>query len=150
MNLQWQDLSHQALNVAQLYALLALRNQVFIVEQNCPYLDVDGADLAAENRHILGMFNDELVACARILSPAGAGEPVKIGRVIVSPAARGLHLGQQLMTRAIASCEQHWPQQVIFLSAQAHLQHFYSGFGFRAVSDVYPEDGIPHIDMQKG
>lgn len=149
MDIIWQDLHHSELDVAQLYRLLALRNAVFIVEQQCPYLDIDGADLVGENRHLLGMLKDKLVAYLRILGPDCVGKPVKIGRVIVSGDIRGLNLGSRLMAQAINSCEQHWPGQPIFLSAQAHLQGFYGRQGFVVVSEVYLEDGIPHIDMQR-
>lgn len=149
MDINWLDIHHHDLSVQQLYALLALRSEVFVVEQNCPYLDVDGQDLVAENRHLLGMLGDELVAYARILSPVDAQSPVKIGRVIVSRRARGINLGNRLMAQALQSCQQHWPQHTPFLSAQAHLQSFYAGHGFVAVSDIYLEDDIPHIDMSR-
>lgn len=150
MNLNWLDLHHSELSTAHLYELLALRNRVFIVEQKCPYQDIDGADLSGDNRHLLGILDNRLVACARILSPvADTDAPVKIGRVIVSAEARGLNLGSRLMERAIGSCEHHWPQRAIFLSAQAHLQRFYGRMGFIAVSGEYLEDDIPHVDMQR-
>lgn len=72
-----------------------------------------------------------------------------IGRVIVSPAARGEKLGYQLMEQALASCQQYWPQKAIYLGAQAHLQSFYAHFGFTPVTEVYDEDGIPHIGMAR-
>lgn len=122
---------------------------MFVVEQNCPYLDVDGDDLQGENRHILGWHGDELVAYARILKSENDREPVVIGRVIVSEALRGQKLGQQLMTRALAACQQHWPEKALYLGAQAHLQNFYAGFGFVPVTDVYDEDGIAHIGMAR-
>ncbi|MEI2263723.1 GNAT family N-acetyltransferase [Erwinia sp. CGal63] len=147
MDIVWQDLHHSELSAPQLYQILALRNAVFIVEQNCPYQDVDGADLVGENRHLLGIADNKLLAYARLLAPESASEPVKIGRVIVSGEARGLKLGNRLMEQAIASCERHWPQQQIKLSAQAHLQAFYGQFGLTAIGDPYLEDGIPHIDM---
>ena len=149
MDLNWQDLHHSELNTTQLYELLALRNAVFVVEQQCPYLDADGADLSGDNRHLLGLLDGKLVAYARILAPGGASKPVKIGRVIIAEEARGHKLGYQLMEQALASCERHWPQHIQFLSAQAHLQAFYAQLGFVAVSEVYPEDDIPHIDMQR-
>ncbi|WP_428943596.1 GNAT family N-acetyltransferase [Pantoea sp. FN060301] len=149
MKVIWQDRHHSQLSAAQLYQLLALRNAVFIVEQNCPYQDIDGADLAGENRHLLGMSGDRLMACARLLAPAEASKPVKIGRVIVASEARGLRLGNQLMEQALACCAAHWLQHKVRLSAQAHLEQFYGSFGFKTVSDVYLEDNIPHIDMEK-
>jgi len=147
MEVYWQDLHHSDLSVQQLYQIMALRNAVFIVEQNCPYQDLDGADLAGENRHLLAVFDRQLLAYARILAPESLEKPVKIGRVIVASEARGLSLGNRLMEQAIACCEHYWPQHKIFLSAQAHLQEFYARFGFLVVSDSYLEDNIPHIDM---
>jgi ElaA protein len=99
----WQDLHHAELTVSQLYALLQLRCAVFVVEQTCPYQDVDGDDLIGENRHLLGWRGDELVAYARILKSDDDIEPVVIGRVIVSPAVRGEKLGYQLMEQALAA-----------------------------------------------
>lgn len=147
--IRWQDLHHSELTVSELYALLKLRCEVFVVEQTCPYLDVDGDDLLGENRHLLGWKDNELVAYARILKSDDDLEPVVIGRVIVSQAVRGEKLGYQLMERAVASCTQHWPQHALYLGAQAHLQPFYGRFGFVPVTDVYDEDGIAHIGMAR-
>lgn len=145
----WQDLHHAELTVPQLYALLKLRCAVFVVEQTCAYLDVDGDDLVGENRHILGWRGEELVAYARILKSEDEFEPVVIGRVIVSPTVRGEKLGYQLMEQALASCRQNWPQKAIYLGAQAHLQKFYESFGFVPVTEIYDEDGIDHIGMAR-
>lgn len=147
--IQWQDLHHSDLTVPTLYTLLQLRSAVFVVEQACAYQDVDGDDLCGENRHLLGWRNGELVAYARILKSDEEFEPVVIGRVIISPAARGEKLGYQLMQQALASCEKHWPQKALYLGAQAHLQPFYASFGFVPVTDVYDEDGIAHIGMAR-
>lgn len=87
--IDWQDLHHSDLSVSQLYALLQLRCAVFVVEQNCPYQDIDGDDLEGENRHILGWHNGTLVAYARILKSGDELQPVVIGRVIVSEDLRG-------------------------------------------------------------
>lgn len=147
--IRWQDLHHSELDVPTLYALLKLRCEVFVVEQNCVYADIDGDDLVGENRHLLGWRDGELVAYARILKSVAEEAPVAIGRVIVSRAARGEKLGYQLMEQALASCQRHWPQRAIYLGAQAHLQPFYASFGFRPVTEIYDEDGIPHIGMAK-
>lgn len=147
--IRWQDLHHSELTVTELYALLKLRCEVFVVEQACAYLDVDGDDLIGSNRHLLGWQGDLLVAYARILKSEDDLQPVVIGRVIVSHAVRGEKLGNQLMERAVASCQQYWPQHALYLGAQAHLQHFYARFGFVAVTDVYDEDGIPHVGMAR-
>ncbi|EHM5901768.1 GNAT family N-acetyltransferase [Escherichia coli] len=147
--IDWQDLHHSDLSVSQLYALLQLRCAVFVVEQNCPYQDIDGDDLEGENRHILGWHNGTLVAYARILKRDDELQPVVIGRVIVSEALRGEKIGQQLMSKALESCTRRWPEKPIYLGAQAHLQNFYGQFGFIPVTDIYEEDGIPHIGMAR-
>ena len=145
----WQDLHHGELTVPQLYAVLKLRCAVFVVEQTCAYQDVDGDDLVGENRHLLGWRGDELVAYARILKSDDEYEPVVIGRVIVSPAVRGEKLGYQLMEKALDACQKQWPDKALYLGAQAHLQSFYGHFGFTPVTDIYDEDGIPHIGMAR-
>ncbi|MBC0745716.1 GNAT family N-acetyltransferase [Escherichia coli] len=147
--IDWQDLHHSDLSVSQLYALLQLRCAVFVVEQNCPYQDIDGDDLEGENRHILGWHNGTQVAYARILKSDDELQPVVIGRVIVSEALRGEKIGQQLMSKALESCTRRWPEKPIYLGAQAHLQNFYGQFGFIPVTDIYEEDGIPHIGMAR-
>ena len=147
--IRWQDLHHSELTVTDLYAVLKLRCEVFIVEQTCPYLDIDGDDLVGQNRHLLGWKENQLVAYARILKSEDDLEPVVIGRVIVSEQVRGEKLGYQLMERAVASCQQHWPQHALYLSAQAHLQNFYARFGFQPVTEIYLEDDIPHIGMAR-
>ncbi|MCR1295609.1 GNAT family N-acetyltransferase [Enterobacter kobei] len=147
--IQWQDLHHSELTVQSLYALLRLRCEVFVVEQTCPYQDIDGDDLTGENRHILGWKDNELVAYARILKSEDDFEPVVIGRVIVSNKARGEKLGYQLMEKTLDACREQWPDKALYLGAQAHLQPFYGNFGFTPVTDVYDEDGIPHIGMAR-
>lgn len=147
--IHWQDLHHSELSVSALYEVLKLRCEVFVVEQACAYLDVDGDDLVGENRHLLGWRDNQLVAYARILKNEDDFAPVVIGRVIVSPQVRGEKLGYQLMERAVASCQQYWPHHALYLGAQAHLQPFYAHFGFSPVTDIYDEDGIPHIGMAR-
>ncbi len=144
MNLTWYDWHQNELAVQRLYDILALRNAVFIIEQNCLYQDLDGLDLVGDNRHVAGYLEGKLIAYARILDVEGQ---LAIGRVIIATQARGMSLGNQLMTRALAACETHWPGRPIHLSAQAHLQQFYRRFGFEAVTDIYDEDGIMHIGM---
>lgn len=147
--IHWQDLHHSALDVPTLYAVLQLRCEVFVVEQACAYQDVDGDDLVGENRHILGWRDGKLVTYARILKSEHDYEPVVIGRVIVDASLRGERVGQQLMSHTLAACQQHWPGKALYLGAQAHLQGFYQRFGFMPVTEVYEEDGIPHIGMAR-
>ncbi|CAM8676433.1 MULTISPECIES: GNAT family N-acetyltransferase [Leclercia] len=147
--IQWQDLHHSELSVPVLYALLQLRCEVFVVEQTCPYQDIDGEDLVGENRHILGWKDNRLVAYARILKSDDDFSPVVIGRVIISREVRGEKLGYALMEHALRSCENNWPDKALYLGAQAHLHTFYARFGFVQVTDIYDEDSIPHVGMAK-
>lgn len=144
---EWHDWGVDDLTVQTLYAMLRLRNQVFIVEQTCPYQDIDGQDLTPGHRHIVACRHGQLLAYARLLAPTPARDAVVIGRVIVSAEARGQKMGHQLMAQALSACSRHWPQRPCYLSAQAHLQAFYRQLGFVAVGEVYEEDGIPHVDM---
>lgn len=132
-------------SAVELYALLKLRVDVFIVEQKCPYPELDGRDLDA--LHLRLLTGDDLLAAARILPPGKTRASPRIGRVVVAPAHRGRRLGEAVVRAAIAACEQLFPQAPIALSAQSHLKRFYESFGFSPVSEEYLEDGIPHIDM---
>lgn len=144
-SIDWQDYHHSELTVQQLYAILALRSEVFVVEQTCAYQDIDGQDLTGENRHIVAWLDGKPAAYARILRHE---EGVAIGRVIVAPSARGLKLGYQLMERALVSCQKNWPDIRVAISAQAHLEAFYGKLGFAVYTEVYEEDGIPHVGME--
>jgi len=142
----WQCVAFDELDSRTMYALLALRMSVFVVEQNCPYQELDGKDQGAW--HMLGYRQGQLVATARILAPgdsyAGAAS---IGRVVNAPGERGTGLGQALMCESISACQRLFPDTPIRIGAQAHLDDFYSRFGFIASSATYLEDGIPHIEM---
>lgn len=132
------------LDSRELYAVLALRNRVFVVEQNCVYHDTDGeADFAA--LHLMYWHEGRLAAYARLLPPQ-EGRSAAIGRVVVDAACRGRGLARTLMQQALAECRQRWPGR-IYVQAQHHLHDFYASLGFAAASAVYEEDGIPHIDM---
>jgi ElaA protein len=137
----------EALSGADVYAVLALRQRVFVVEQHCAYLDADGLDAAA--RHLLMRDGRELVAYARVLRPGVRFDTFTIGRVIVSPDRRGEQLGRRIMEEAIARVLTAEGAIPMSLSAQAHLERFYASLGFARTSDVYDEDGIPHIDMRR-
>lgn len=129
----------------ELYRLLKLRVDVFVVEQKCPYPELDGKD--ADALHLRLLHDEDLLASVRIFAPASGGEAAKIGRVVVSPAHRGKRLGEAVMREALDTCERMFPGHPTALSAQHHLEKFYASLGFITVSDVYDEDGIPHIDM---
>lgn len=144
--MQVQCLTFQQLSVDHLYEILRLRAEVFVVEQDCPYLDMDRLDQLA--LHLIMEDATDLVAYARIL-PADVAYPgyVSIGRVVSSPKARGTGTGKKLMALALEQCEKHFPGQPIKLSAQQYLVNFYRGFNFVETGPGYLEDGIPHIAM---
>ena len=126
-------LKFSELTTKQLYQLLKLRADVFVVEQNCPYPELDDKDHQAGVYHLLGYQNDKLIACARLL-PAGISYPqVSIGRIAVDKKSRKNGLGKQLLTAALAQCEQLWPAQTIQIGAQVYLIAFYQSFGFKIV-----------------
>jgi len=137
--------SLEEFSAVELYALLKMRVDVFVVEQNCPYPELDGKD--ADALHLRLLQGGDLLAASRIFPPAEEGAPAKIGRVVVSPDHRGKRLGEAVMREAIAACGQRYPNHPIYLSAQSHLARFYGGMGFVATSEEYLEDGIPHVDM---
>jgi ElaA protein len=143
----WHCLPFAALSLYQLYALLRLRQEVFAVEQTSIYLDVDGRD--QEALHLFATQGDEIVACCRILAPGVKYDEPSIGRVCTAAQHRGRGLGLALLHRAIARCQQHYPGRGIRISAQLYLREFYAGLGFAQTSQVYDEDGILHIEMQR-
>jgi ElaA protein len=149
MSLTWHLKHHSELDKHELYALLALRSRVFVVEQRCAYQDPDGQDLLADTHHLLAWDDEQLVAYLRLLDPSTQDGDVVIGRVLTAPEARGSGLGHQLLERAVAACLERWPGQPIYLSAQAHLQGYYARYGFVAVTEPYLEDDIPHIGMRR-
>lgn len=116
-----------------------------MLEQACPYPEIDGKDPSC--LHLLGTDNGELVAYLRIL-PAGLSyDEVSIGRVVIKPSHRGKGLGRPMMEQAIHYITTEWKESQIKIGAQAHLAKFYASLGFEAVSEVYLEDDIPHLDM---
>lgn len=141
MELTWHVRRFEELTPAELYAILALRQRVFVVEQNCVYLDTDGVDSMC--RHLWAERGGGPAAYLRIV-PAGVKFPeASIGRVITAPEARGEGLGRELMKRGLEAVG----AVPIRIGAQAYLEKFYGELGFVRVSDVYDEDGIPHILM---
>ncbi len=135
------------LSPRDLYDMLKLRVDVFVVEQKCPYPELDGKDVDA--LHLRLLSGKDLVGSARIRKPAKSDPAARIGRVVVAPEHRGKKLGDRLMVEAIAQCERLYAESPIKLSAQSQLLRFYESFGFVPVSEEYLEDGIPHVDMQR-
>ncbi|SDI58932.1 GNAT family N-acetyltransferase [Pseudomonas panipatensis] len=149
MQLTWTCKHHSQLSKEELYAILRLRCEVFVVEQQCPYQDIDGLDLIGDTCHLLGHAGEHLLAYLRLLDPSRHGGDVVIGRVISAATARGQGLGHQMLERALEQAAQRWPNHPLYLSAQAHLQGYYGRYGFSAVGEVYLEDDIPHIGMRR-
>ena len=143
--LEWCYKSFSELTNLELYKLIQLRNEVFVVEQNCVYQDADGKDL--ESTHLLGYRGTELAAYVRILPPSISYEGFcSIGRVVVSPNHRRNDFGKAVMNKAIEICKNNFKEN-IKISAQCYLETFYTELGFKVVSEEYLEDDIPHYAM---
>jgi ElaA protein len=145
LNVTWRCLPFASLSPHALYDLLRLRTEVFVMEQNCVFQDMDGADPACH--HLLGERDGALLAYARLV-PAGLKfTEASIGRVVSEPAMRGTGLGHALMREAVTQLQALWGEQPIRIGAQAHLQDFYRQHGFEPAGPIYIEDGIDHIEM---
>lgn len=135
----------QELSVDELYQIMHLRQEVFVVEQNAAYLDADYKD--PDSLHVQVLLDNTLIAYARILPPGLAYDEVSIGRVVSAPAWRRKKLGRPLMNFCLDQMEQHFQTRVCRISAQSYLVPFYSEFGFEVCSEEYLEDGLPHQEM---
>ena len=147
MVLEWKIKRFEALSIYELYDLLQLRSEVFVVEQNCVYQDSDGKDKKA--LHLIGEYEKKIVAYARLFKSGDYFEEASVGRVVVGTNFRDKKWGHDLMHEAILGIELHFNETKITISAQLYLQKFYESHGFVATSDVYLEDDIPHIQMKK-
>lgn len=147
MEIDFVCLPFNELDIYRLYELLKLRQEVFIVEQQCYYLDNDGKDI--ESFHLLGTNQEgKLIAYARLLPPDIAyPDYASFGRIVTAPTVRGKMLGKKLMVEVMARCANLFPSQPIKISAQSYLIRFYESFGFLKVGDEYLEDDIPHHAM---
>ncbi|MBL4625011.1 MAG: GNAT family N-acetyltransferase [Flavobacteriales bacterium] len=145
MNISWHSKRFNDLTNIELYNILALRTEVFVVEQNCPYQECDGNDEVAI--HFYGMADNKIVAYARVLPARVNYETCSIGRVVTSPSIRGKGIGYELMTKAIDCCTNSFGESNITISAQEHLEKYYGKLGFIKASEMYLEDDIPHIKM---
>jgi len=135
------------LTIHELYQILRLRSEVFVVEQDCVYQDVDNKDQKAH--HVIGLKEDEVVAYTRIFKPGDYFDNVSIGRVVVRQDQRKYGLGKQIMLATMAAIDQRFPNKPIEISAQSYLLRFYTDLGFSAFGEEYLEDGIPHRRMLK-
>lgn len=148
MDINWHNKAFSQLTVDELYEILRLRAEIFVVEQDCPYQDCDNKDQNAI--HLYGKLNDKIVAYVRILDAGVSYDSPSIGRVVTSSIIRGKGKGVELMAKAIECCETNFGTGTITISAQEHLESYYGKVGFKKASDPYMEDGIPHIKMKRG
>ena len=141
--MNWKIKKFKELNVEEVYKILALRNEVFIVEHGCAYLDRDYKDL--NSYHLFAEENGEIIAYLRILEKGVSYDEISIGRVAVKKTYRGKGISREMMLKAIEFVENNLNESTIKIQAQAYLLNFYSSLGFKAVSEEYLEDNIPHI-----
>jgi len=145
LDFKWSRL--EFLSALELFNIIKARESVFVVEQQCPYQETDDMDL--HSWHLSVFINKELVAYVRVVDPAIKYEQPSIGRVLTLEKFRNLKIGRSLMNEAILFTEKQFPNMGIKIGAQTYLQNFYESLGFESASEVYDEDGIPHIDMIK-
>ena len=141
----WRFAPFAELAPREVHDFYRLRAAVFVVEQNCPFQDVDGVD--PDCWHLLGYRDAELVAYSRLVPPDTKFAEPSIGRVITATAVRRTGMGRELMRESLARAEKLWPNRAIRIGAQLHLERFYVDFGFVTASEPYDEDGILHIEM---
>jgi ElaA protein len=145
-DITWELLHFSQLSAGRLHKILKARAEVFVVEQTCPYCDPDDYD--PKSYHLIACDNSkEIAAYLRLIPPGEKHDDVALGRVITTKNFRGTGLGSELVKQGIQHAQDLYPQKNIWISAQHQLEKFYSRFGFRTISDVYDEDGVPHIDM---
>ena len=145
MLVTWRWYKFTDFDVPTLFQYMRLRQQVFVVEQNCAYPDMD--DLDGVSMHLLGWIDDQIVACLRLVPPGLKYSEPSIGRVISLAKMRGVGIGYQLVDAGLKGSIEQYPGMGNRIGAQAHLQRFYARHGFFTVSDEYDEDGILHVDM---
>jgi ElaA protein len=141
----WTDKKFDDLTPHELYAILRLRSEVFVVEQNCVFLDMDGKDQVSH--HLMAWQDDNLVAYARIVPPGISYREFSIGRIVSSPAVRKQGIGRVLVSKSIQLAYSLHGKGIMRIGAQYYLRGFYESFGFEKASDIYLEDGIEHIEM---
>lgn len=148
MELKWKIKPFEALTVSELYDLLKLRSEIFVLEQNCVYLDIDGKDKIA--LHLIGEYDGKTVAYARLFDAGISFDNASIGRVVVEANYRDKKWGHDLMREAIAGIKSNFGKDKITIGAQLYLKKFYESHGFVQISEMYLEDDIEHIDMVRG
>ena len=147
-NQTWHLKTFDELTNQELYGILQLRTEVFVVEQTCIFQDMDGKD-DKNCQHIFCEIEEKVIACARFFPSGITFKEASLGRICTSPAHRGTGLGKELMRRSLAEMERCFPGEPIRIGAQTYLNEFYKSFGFVNASDLYIEDGIEHVQMVK-
>jgi ElaA protein len=147
MSLNFKIRSFDQLTVQDLYEILKLRSEIFVVEQNCIYLDLDGLDTQA--LHLIGELEGKIVAYTRLFDAGITYDNASIGRVVVHANFRSRNLGHELMQTSIAVIKTNFGKDSITIGAQLYLKKFYESHGFAQTSEMYLEDGIPHIRMER-
>ena len=147
LKLEWTIKKFHELANEELYQLLRLRSEIFVVEQQCNFMDMDNKD--QKSHHLLGMKEGQLLAYSRIVPPGISYEYPSIGRIVVSSQGRGMGLGIELMQISISTLENLYGNNSIRIGAQLYLKKFYESFGFEKSSDIYLEDNIEHIEMTR-
>ncbi|PIR14314.1 MAG: GNAT family N-acetyltransferase [Flavobacteriales bacterium CG03_land_8_20_14_0_80_35_15] len=145
--IKWQLKNFESLTNTELYNILKLRSQIFVIEQNCIFQDLDDKDQKAF--HLFTQNNDEVLAYTRLFAPGACYQEASIGRVMVNEKARGTGLGFELMRESIKQIQNQFGKTPIKIGAQLYLKIFYENLGFKQISDTYLEDDIPHIYMLK-
>jgi len=145
--MKWMLVKFDDLSALELYKIMQLRNEVFVVEQNCVYQDADNKD--QKGFHFMGWDDNTLIAYTRILPPGLSYAEPSIGRVVTAPSARKNGIGRELMIRSIAVVKKLYGELPIKIGAQVYLQKFYTSLGFQQTSAIYMEDNIEHIEMVK-
>lgn len=148
MELKWKIKPFEALTVTELYDLLKLRSEIFVVEQNCVYLDLDGKDKKA--LHLIGEYDGKIVAYSRLFDAGISFDNASIGRVVVDANYRDKKFGHDLMRKAIEEIKSNFDKDQITIGAQLYLKKFYESHGFVQTSEMYLEDDIEHIEMIRG
>lgn len=147
MKIHWKIKPFETLSTNELYDILRLRSEIFVVEQNCVYLDLDGKDKLS--LHLFGECEGKIVAYSRLFRPGITFDNASIGRVVVAANYRNRKWGHDLMREAIAAIQSHFGESKITIGAQLYLKKFYESHGFVQTSEMYLEDDIPHIEMKR-
>ena len=146
MPIKWVKKKFEALSVVELYQILRLRSEIFVVEQNCVYQDLDNKDQKA--LHLFGEFEGKIIAYSRLFKAGDYFECSSIGRVVVDKNYRDKKFGHELIKQGISEIRNHFNEENITISAQLYLKKFYETHGFIQTSEMYLEDDIPHIEMK--